>query len=96
MTVPVHEAELKEFALKVFLRHLYRQQSRSMIVHNDSFVAAKLGLEVSNTLMASVVSIAIRSGWVCRQRNSAARDYYDNPVTFQLTLKGRQHLARLA
>lgn len=96
MTVSVHEISLKEFALKAFLRHLQVQESHLMTVANDSSVAAEIGLDVSNTLMASAVSIAIRSGWVCRQRNSAARDYYDNPVTFQLTLKGRQHLARLA
>ena len=87
MSVTVVEQDVSRgILLEEFLEYLYR---RDLEVLRDSHVAYQLGLEVSNTKMASAVHSAIKRGWVVRCRDSGARDYYNNPITFKLTKLGR-------
>lgn len=84
--------DLKTFALETFLRRL---GEGPLSTAADSCVAAELGIEVSNRIMASAMHKAIVSGWVVRCRDRDVRDHYDNPVTYKLTARGHEQLGRL-
>lgn len=92
MSVQTVGSGLKAFALQAFLRRL---GEGPLTVATDSCVAAELGIEVSNRIMASAMNRAIVSGWVLRCRDHDVRDHYNNPVTYKLTARGREQLGRL-
>lgn len=82
--------DVREDTLAALLRALMRGP---LVVATDSCVATALLLEVPNRLMSSVLHEAQRTGLIVRTRNPEARDYYDNPVTFTITHKGRTRAA---
>lgn len=92
MPQSVVESDQRTFALQALLERL---ESGPLEVATDSCVAAALGVEVSNRIMASAQHTAIRSGWVVRIRDRDASDHYDNPVTLKITRGGRARLTQL-
>ncbi len=89
MNVAVAENDTKEFTLRAFLRYLAEQE---LLVARDSCVAAALRLDVTQRVMSSAVHTALTCGYVRRSRSAEARDFYDNPVTFTITERGRKYL----
>lgn len=79
----------KGWALVTFLSHL---SEKPMVVMRDSGVAYVLGIQVTQRVMSSAVNYALKERLVRRSRDNDARDFYDNPDVYRITLKGRIYL----
>lgn len=85
--------EARAFALNSFLSYLSKQD---LTVQRDSGVASALNIKVTSRVMSSAIHTALKHGLVRRYRDAEAHDFYDNPVKFTITPRGREQLSAMS